>query len=96
MRYHYPLPKKNFSAVLYESQELYWRQVGGVQTPKPPVASPLAAVAPDDAVEGLKMLQLTAFRDATFCAAVGSWSLSFFQHQWQPMKRTDSTNGLSK
>jgi hypothetical protein len=26
----------------------------GVQTSKPPVASPLAAVAPDDAVEGLK------------------------------------------
>jgi hypothetical protein len=33
------------------------------------VASPLAAV--DDAVEGLKMLQLTAFPDATFCATVG-------------------------
>jgi hypothetical protein len=48
-------PKKNFSAVLYESQELSWRQVGGggsnLQTP---AASPLAAVAPDDAVEGFK------------------------------------------
>jgi hypothetical protein len=66
----YPLPKY-FSAVLYESQELSWRQVGGFK-PKPPVASPaLAAVAPDDAVEGLKMLQLTAFPDANFCAAVG-------------------------
>jgi hypothetical protein len=53
MGYPYPLPK-NFSAVLYEFQELSWRQVG-VQTPSnPPVASPLAAVAPDDAVEGLK------------------------------------------
>jgi hypothetical protein len=27
---------------------------GGGSNPKPPVASPLAAVAPDDAVEGLK------------------------------------------
>jgi hypothetical protein len=44
-------PKKNFSAVLYESRELSWRQVG-VSTSKPPVVSPLAAVAPDDAVEG--------------------------------------------
>jgi hypothetical protein len=55
--------------------------------PQTSVASPLAAVAPDDAVEGLKMLQLTAFPDATFCAAVGGWSLSIFQHQRQPMKR---------
>jgi hypothetical protein len=39
------------------------------------VASPLAAVAPDDAVESFKMLQLTAFSDATFCAAVGGWSI---------------------
>jgi hypothetical protein len=31
------------------------------------------------------MQQLTAFPDATFCAAVGGWSLSVFQHQ--PMKR---------
>jgi hypothetical protein len=30
---------------------LSWRQVG-VSTSKPPVVSPLAAVAPDDAVEG--------------------------------------------
>jgi hypothetical protein len=84
MGYPYSLPK-NFYAVLYESQELSWRQVG-VQTPTP-VASPLAAVAPDDAVEGLKMLQLTAFPDATFCATVGGWSLSIFQRQRQPMKR---------
>jgi hypothetical protein len=64
-----PTPsQKNLSAVLYESQD-----PGGKwgSNPKPPVASPLAAVAPDDAVEGLKMLQLTAFPDATFCAAVG-------------------------
>jgi hypothetical protein len=54
---------------------------------KPPVALPLAAAAPDDTVEGLKMLQLTAFPDATFCAAVGRWSLSIFHHQRQPMKR---------
>jgi hypothetical protein len=27
---------------------------GGVSNPKPPVASPPAAVAPDDAIEGLK------------------------------------------
>jgi hypothetical protein len=33
-----------------------------------------AAVAPDDEVESLKMLQLTAFPDTTFCAAVGGWS----------------------
>jgi hypothetical protein len=50
-----------------------------------------AAVAPDDAVEGLKMLQLTAFHDATFCAAVGGWSLSIFQHQRQPIKRELAT-----
>jgi hypothetical protein len=49
MGYPYPLPK-NFSAVLYESQEFSWRQVGF----KPLVASPLAAVAPDEAVEGFK------------------------------------------
>jgi hypothetical protein len=60
---------------------------GGASNPIPPVASPLAAVAPDDAVESLKMLQLTAFPDATFCAAVGGWSLSIFLHQRQPMKR---------
>jgi hypothetical protein len=37
----YPLPK-NFSAVLHESQELSWRQMG-VQTPQtPPLASPLS------------------------------------------------------
>jgi hypothetical protein len=60
--------------------------VGG-SNPKAPVASPLAAVAPDDAVEGLKMLHLTAFPDANFCAAVGGWSLSIFQHQRQPIKR---------
>jgi hypothetical protein len=42
------------------------------------VASPLAAVAPDGAVEGLKMLQLTAVPDTTFCATVGGWSLSIF------------------
>jgi hypothetical protein len=30
---------------------------------------------------------LTAFTDATFCATVGDWSLSIFQHQRQPMKR---------
>jgi hypothetical protein len=45
-----------------------------------------AAVVPDDEVEGFKMLQLTAVPDATFCAAVGGWSLSIFQHQRQPMK----------
>jgi hypothetical protein len=42
--YPYSL-QKNFSAVLYESQELLWRQVGvqtrGFKPPKPPVASPL-------------------------------------------------------
>jgi hypothetical protein len=62
----------------------------GFKPSKPPVASPLASVASDDAVEGLKMLQLTAlttFPDATFCAAVGGWSLSIFQHQRQPVKR---------
>jgi hypothetical protein len=61
--------------------------VGGFK-PQTPLASPaLAAVAPDDAVEGIKVLQLTAFPDANFCAAVGGWSLSVFQHQRQPMKR---------
>jgi hypothetical protein len=55
--------------------------------PQSPVASPLAAVAPDDAVEGFKMLQLTAFPEATFCLTVGGWSLSIFQHERQPMKR---------
>jgi hypothetical protein len=50
------------------------------------VASPLAAVAPENAVEGLKMRQLTMFPDATFCVAVGGWSVSIFQHQRQPMK----------
>jgi hypothetical protein len=33
----------------------------------------------------LQMQQLTAFPDATCCAAVGGWSLSVFQHQ--PMER---------
>jgi hypothetical protein len=37
------------------------------------------------------MLQLTEFPDATFCAAVGGWSLSIFQHQRQPMKRELAT-----
>jgi hypothetical protein len=60
--------------------------VGGLNL-QTPVASPLAAVAPDNAVEGLKTLQLTAFPDATCCAAVGSRSLSIFQHQRQPTKR---------
>jgi hypothetical protein len=41
------------------------------------VASPLAAVAPDDAVEGLKMLQLTAFPDATCCPAAGLVVVNF-------------------
>jgi hypothetical protein len=67
--------------------ELSWRQVGGLNL-QTPVASLLAAVAPDDAVEGFKKKQqLTAFPDVTCCAAVGGWSLSVFQHQRQPMKR---------
>jgi hypothetical protein len=50
----------------------------GVQTPQTPVASPLAAVAPDDAVEGLKMLQLTAFPDATFVRRSAAGHCQFF------------------
>ena len=50
----YPLPKK-FSAVLYESQGVVLEAIKwGFKHPKTAVASPLAAVAPDDAVEGLK------------------------------------------
>jgi hypothetical protein len=45
------------------------------------LSSIAAAVAPDDAVECLKVLQLTAFPDAPFCAAVGGYSLSIFQYQ---------------
>jgi hypothetical protein len=41
MGYPYPLQKKYFSAVLYESQELSWKQVGGSTPPPPPVASPM-------------------------------------------------------
>jgi hypothetical protein len=51
------------------------------------VASPLAAVAPDDGVEGLKNAAVDyTFPDATFCETVGGWSLSICQHQRQPMK----------
>jgi hypothetical protein len=45
-----------------------------------------AAIAPDDA-EGLKNAAVDCVSDATFCAAVGGWSLSIFHHQWRPMKR---------
>jgi hypothetical protein len=54
----------------------------------------VAAVAPADAVEGSKMLQLIAFPDATFCAAVGGcagWSLSIFQHQRLPLMLKNKT-----
>jgi hypothetical protein len=37
-----------------------------------------AAVAPDDAVEGLKMLQLTAFPDATFVRRSAAGHCQFF------------------
>jgi hypothetical protein len=46
----YPLQKK-FSAVLYESQELSWRQVGGLNPSNPSVASPL----PENNIDRAKM-----------------------------------------
>jgi hypothetical protein len=52
MGYPYPLPKK-FLCGFVRIPGVVLEASGG-SNPQTPVASPLAAVAPDDAVEGLK------------------------------------------
>jgi hypothetical protein len=52
MGYPYPLPKK-FLCGFVRIQGVVL-EASGVSNPQTPLASPLAVVAPDDVVEGLK------------------------------------------